>query len=135
MLIKVMLMHIKCNDRRQQTLTRSQNLVQGELVNGSVGQVIGFSTSQEAQTNLTDIAEVDESKTIVHGSPTAQNPVIKNDRVWPVVRFTNGKTVLIVPAKFTVNNADGHLEASREQVSHPLSPLLGIINNTNSLPS
>lgn len=102
-------------------LTRSQNLVQGELVNGSVGQVIGFSTSQEALTNRTEIAEVDESRAPVHGSLTAQNPGTKNDRVWPVVRFTNGKTVLIVPAKFTVNNADGRLEASREQVSRALS--------------
>lgn len=92
-----------------------QNLVQGELVNGSVGQVIDFSTSQDALTNRTEIAVVNESKMIVHGNLMDQNPAIQNDRVWPVVQFTNGKSVLVVPVKFTVNNADGKTEASRNR--------------------
>jgi hypothetical protein len=92
-----------------------QNLIQGELVNGSVGQVIAFSTSSEAQKNHTDIAQVDDAKDPI----TAQrirSRAAQNDRVWPVVRFTNGRVMLIVPVEFTVNNAQGEREASREQV-------------------
>lgn len=101
-----------------------QNLVQGELVNGSVGQVIGFSTSQDALTNRTEIAAVDDSKMMVHGNLMDQNPAIKNDRIWPVVRFTNGQSILVVPVKFTIDNADGKMEASREQVKRVLPGII-----------
>lgn len=93
-----------------------QNLIQGQLVNGSVGQVVGFSTSNEALTNHTEIAQVDDN-TNSHGAQKMRSRVAQNDRVWPVVRFTNGKTMLVVPTDFTVNNAEGEVEASREQVS------------------
>jgi hypothetical protein len=96
-----------------------QNLVQGELVNGSVGRVIAFSTSKEALKNHTEIARTDN----VRGESARSNdwsnpcdPVIQSDRVWPVVRFTNGRTMLCVPAEFTVNNAQGEMEARRDQV-------------------
>jgi hypothetical protein len=98
--------------------------VQGSLVNGSVGQVIAFSTSREAQKNHTEIAQVDNAQ----DQSIAQkilSRAAENERVWPVVRFTNGRDMLIVPVEFTVNNAEGGTEASREQVG--LMPLPCII--------
>jgi len=116
MLVKVSFLRRCCYAGLALTLQLSlQNLIQGELVNGSVGQVIAFSTSSEALKNHTDIAQVDDAKDPI----TAQrirSRAAQNDRVWPVIRFTNGRVMLIVPVEFTVNNAQGEREASREQV-------------------
>ncbi|KIM84623.1 hypothetical protein PILCRDRAFT_390142 [Piloderma croceum F 1598] len=92
-----------------------KNLIQGELVNGSVGQVIAFSTSSEAQKNHTDIAQVDDAKDSI-AAQRIRSRAAQNNRVWPVIRFTNGRVMLIVPVEFTVNNAQGEREASREQI-------------------
>lgn len=76
--------------------------------------MVAFSTSYDAQKNHTEIAQVDDMKAssfVQHANAAGEN-----DRVWPVVRFTNGRVMLIVPVEFTVNNADGGKEASREQV-------------------
>lgn len=89
--------------------------MQGSLVNGSVGQVIAFSTSREAQKNHTEIAQVDNAQD-QRIAQTILNRAAENERVWPIVRFTNGRDMLIVPVEFTVNNAEGGTEASREQV-------------------
>jgi hypothetical protein len=115
MLIKVSFLRHCCYGLALTLQSSLQNLIQGELVNGSVGQVIAFSTSSEAQKNHTDIAQVDDTKDPV----TAQrirSRAAQNERVWPVIRFTNGRVMLIVPVEFTVNNAQGEREASREQV-------------------
>ncbi|KAI6136943.1 P-loop containing nucleoside triphosphate hydrolase protein [Pisolithus sp. B1] len=91
-----------------------ENLVQGQLVNGSVGQVIGFRTPQEASQSLTDIGTEESLK---GNKAEALRAVTRcNDAKWPVVRFTNGRELLCVPAEFTVNNAYGEMEASRWQV-------------------
>jgi len=102
-----------------------KNLIQGQLVNGSVGQVIAFSTTGEAQENHTDIAQVDDTKDL---SVTQSIPgrMAQNNRVWPVVSFTNGRVMLVVPVEFTVNNAQGGKEASREQIPLILAWALSI---------
>ncbi|KAJ6575524.1 hypothetical protein B0H10DRAFT_955578 [Mycena sp. CBHHK59/15] len=92
-----------------------QNLVQGYLVNGSVGQVIGFSTPIDAIKQHTEIATMDADKAV-------QEPRMR-DQLWPLVQFSNGAQRLCVPQEFTINNADGHMEARRDQVWHP--PQLG----------
>jgi len=95
-----------------------KNLVQGQLVNGSVGQVIAFSTSKEALKNHTEIARTDD----VRGESAEsrwrnyRDPITQSDRVWPVVRFTNGRIMLCVSAEFTINNAQGDMEARRDQI-------------------
>lgn len=91
-----------------------KNLVQGHLVNGSVGQVIRFSTLQEASHNSTDIGTEDGAK----GNKAEALKEIErySDARWPVVRFTNGRELVCVPADFTVNNAMGEMEARRRQV-------------------
>ena len=116
MLIKVSFLRCCCSAGLALTLQLSlQNLIQGELVNGSVGQVIAFSTSSEAQQNHTDIAQVDDAKDPI-AAQRIRSRAAQNNRVWPVIRFTNGRVMLIVPVEFTVNNAQGEREASREQV-------------------
>ena len=89
-------------------------MVQGELVNGSVGQVIKFCTSQEAMRNKMEIATEEG----LRGSERdAQQAAARYDgSLWPVVRFTNGRELLCVPTDFTVDNAYGEMEARRRQV-------------------
>ena len=84
-----------------------QNLVQGELVNGSVGRIVAFRTAKEAVQDNTEIGQTEEKA-------TAAPPRV--ERQWPVVLFTMGKEVLITPQDFTINNAQGEVEARREQV-------------------
>lgn len=102
-------------------------MIQGELVNGSVGQVVDFGTIQCALTNHIEIAKFDGSEAAdSQNNFTAQNTAIRGDRIWPIVRFTKGQTVLIIPAKFAVNSANGQMEAFREQVSPNLFRLPNI---------
>jgi hypothetical protein len=79
-------------------------------VNGSVGIIVSFSTHAEAAEKEAGIAKADESSS---GLPMRAPEVGK---VYPVVRFTSGKTMLIEPVAFTVNNAQGDVEACRQQV-------------------
>lgn len=44
-----------------------------------------------------------------------------------MVRFTNGREMLCVPAEFTVNNALGGMEASRVQVRISIRSCLGLM--------
>jgi hypothetical protein len=62
----------------------------------------------------------------IHSAPLSRNGSLKTeskgnrlysaDRVWPVVRFANGREVVCVPAEFDVASASGVTEATREQV-------------------
>jgi hypothetical protein len=93
-----------------------QNLVQGELVNGSVGQVISFSNPKEMAEDRTTPAK---GCGIPGGQSDLNRPSIgtfQTEMRWPLVRFTSGKELLIIPAEFTVNNALGGMEARRDQV-------------------
>lgn len=76
-----------------------QNLKQGRLVNGSLGKVIAF-TSLERPDDLPERSDHTPS-----------------DLIWPVVQFTNGMKMIISPVDFTVNNANGEVEARRSQVA------------------
>ncbi|KAF8213487.1 hypothetical protein K438DRAFT_1096609 [Mycena galopus ATCC 62051] len=88
-----------------------KNLVQGRLVNGSLGQVVGFSTAADAILHHVEIANPVENK------PQKQNqPPLPGAQLWPLVKFTSGEEVLMIPQEFTVNNADGGMEACRIQI-------------------
>jgi hypothetical protein len=80
-------------------------------VNGSVGIVVSFSTHTEAAANEAGSSKADGSNAILPPRAPEGGQV-----PWPVVRFTSGKTMLIEPVAFTVNNAQGDVEASRHQV-------------------
>lgn len=79
-------------------------------MNGSVGRVTRFASVKDtAKTNLGAILNPEDK--------TAKAEIqTESERLWPMVRFTNGREMLCVPAEFTVNNAQGGMEASRVQV-------------------
>jgi hypothetical protein len=80
-------------------------------VNGSVGQVIGFNTYNEARSNHKEVPGVEEKE-----NDFVTEYLKSNDQVWPLVRFANNQEVLCVSADFTINNVEGGTEARRTQV-------------------
>jgi hypothetical protein len=88
-----------------------QNLVQGKLVNGSIGRVTGFSTYKEALAGRINIPGADENQ-----NNFMSHLLKESEQVWPLVHFTNDEKILCVLADFTVNNAEGEMEARRSQV-------------------
>lgn len=96
-----------------------QNLRQGVLVNGSIGQVIRFETPREAQASNTEIAKVEreEDKNQVKSNNDGVTEILKYEWKWPVVKFTNGEILVVTPADFTINNGDGEtVRAKRLQL-------------------
>ncbi|KAF5375262.1 hypothetical protein D9758_000092 [Tetrapyrgos nigripes] len=96
-----------------------KNLQQGSLVNGSVGQVIRFSTAADALKEGVQIGGSEQNGGERNQRPE-DDPAVKqnvqNGREWPVVRFINKKEVLFIPLDFTVDNAEGKVEAKRTQI-------------------
>ncbi|KAK7064560.1 P-loop containing nucleoside triphosphate hydrolase protein [Favolaschia claudopus] len=86
-----------------------KNLSQGRLVNGSTGQVVGFSTAFDAIQRHLEVAKLD-----INAPPPPE--LARSTQLWPVVKFVNGVEMLMVPQEFTINNADGGMEARRDQV-------------------
>ncbi|KAF8634433.1 hypothetical protein AX15_000883 [Amanita polypyramis BW_CC] len=85
-----------------------KNLVQGELVNGSLGKVIEFKPLDRSD------------------DPHNRSDYIPPGELWPVVKFTNGRVMAIAPQDFTVNNATGGVEAQRTQIPLILAYALSI---------
>ncbi|KAJ3718423.1 PIF1-like helicase-domain-containing protein [Lentinula raphanica] len=113
-----------------------KNLEQGSLVNGSVGAIVGFSTSRQALRNGISIARIESGQNAPFNSTyepdqeeqeeeDANNPS-SNARIWPVVRFTNGRVMLCIPLEFTVNSPLGIMEARRDQIPLILAWALSI---------
>ena len=139
-------------------LTRSsrQNIIQGVLVNGSIGRVVGFYKPREAVAMGAQIALPDnrdqglrkamngrdeangqaqqqqqggqengEASAPGGGTGPQQDPqreqklkaILALNSVWPAVQFQQGPLMLCVPLSFEVINAEGNIEAVREQVS------------------
>ncbi|KAF5356106.1 hypothetical protein D9756_004033 [Leucocoprinus leucothites] len=94
-----------------------KNLRQGILVNGSIGQVVDFATPKEAVESGTKIAQVESDK--LHSRNGTSNinlvtqEILKYDWKWPVIKFTNGETLVVTPVDFTVNNGDGETLMAR----------------------
>ncbi|KAI5828561.1 hypothetical protein K523DRAFT_276526, partial [Schizophyllum commune Tattone D] len=94
-----------------------RNLVQGILVNGSVGHVIAFKTPIDARLDRLDIAGLSMlALDLPQGSRDQERFESVKERVWPLVRFGNGRELLCVPQDFTVENGGGEVEARRVQV-------------------
>lgn len=112
-------------------------MVQGQLVNGSVGKVIDFLTPLEASREGISLSEdILEHRSIsepgngrkgfgnrVRYYPERDGPETSGSRSrrWPVVRFQAGETMLCMEEYFDVNNAEGKVEATRSQVGHSVS--------------
>ena len=107
----------------------SQNLEQGCLVNGSVGKVVGFMTTHEAMhcgIKVGFAGKPDDSRSraglLDISGPKILDKILHSSTRWPVVNFKSAsypdgaEDVLCVPNAFEVNNAEGGIEAIREQV-------------------
>ncbi|GJE87828.1 ATP-dependent DNA helicase PIF1 [Phanerochaete sordida] len=109
-----------------------KNLVQGQLVNGSMGKVVGFLRTRDAVQRGLKIGVADAPKPAgparrgAPDAPAVPERVLRSDGLWPLVRFDGGGEVLCVPSTFEVNNADGGVEATREQVPLILAWALSI---------
>ncbi|KAI0308635.1 hypothetical protein OF83DRAFT_1018166, partial [Amylostereum chailletii] len=92
-----------------------KNTVQGLLVNGSTGVVIGFYTWEEAVEIGKTVVDTRSERDKQKGRDIPE--IAKNSKVsWPLVRFTNGREMLCIPVDFTEENSEGELEAQRTQV-------------------
>lgn len=70
-----------------------KNLEQGWLVNGSQGKVINFMRPRDAQRSRTDIGIVGDVMQKGSEAATRLEELIKEEKVWPLVHFTNGREV------------------------------------------
>lgn len=110
-----------------------QNLVPGRLVNGSLGQVVGFSAACDAykenvkfglsqcltDNHTSDGKEEKDGKVLSPCDPPEE--LFTTNRSWPIVRFSNGERLLCVPVGFDSVSASGIVEATRTQVSDSTS--------------
>ncbi|KAJ3985391.1 hypothetical protein F5890DRAFT_1157986 [Lentinula detonsa] len=114
-----------------------KNLEQGSLVNGSVGTITNFSTSRQALRKGISVARIESAPNtfqpnLEQGQEEEgreggdENNPSSNARVWPVVRFTNGREMLCIPLEFTVNSPLGIMEARRDQIPLILAWALSI---------
>ncbi|CAL1696183.1 unnamed protein product [Somion occarium] len=117
-----------------------KNVVQGQFVNGSVGQIVDFITPFEAKQRGTRVALTENHRSDrdvgrfrgqnrnSDGPPEIPIPptLFQSARRWPLVQFQNGHTMLCIPDIFEVNNANGHIEAVRRQVPLILAWALSI---------
>jgi len=115
MLIKV------CKDILYATriLTLGQNVEQGVLVNGSVGKITDFLTCHDAKKyHRIEVAMSprDREENPKTGEVRIAEHLWKNPTKWPVVEFPGGRTRLIPPHEFTVENVNGAMHALRLQV-------------------
>lgn len=100
-------------------LTLKQNVVQGVLVNGSVGKVTNFFNCREAK-NIHNIEVAisprDKEENSGIGEVRIAEKLWMNPTKWPVVEFPGGRTRLIPPHEFTIENVNGTMQALRLQV-------------------
>lgn len=123
-----------------------KNLEQGELVNGSLGCVIGFCTTREGLARGIQIAHTqivascnddddDDEEAAKAAKRRRWQRVSEEDKIpqrildshqaWPIVQFAY-ECVLCIPAIFEAINIDGRIEATREQVPLILAWALSI---------
>jgi ATP-dependent DNA helicase PIF1 len=120
-----------------------KNVVQGVLVNGSIGKVTEFLTIHEANQRGIQLAKIakdddDKAKGTQRKHPektsllfaerrqdtTTAKPLeplnentFTHTTAWPVVQFTNGMSLLCAPLDFDVEGMKANVEARRLQVS------------------
>ncbi|TBU64714.1 hypothetical protein BD310DRAFT_943719 [Dichomitus squalens] len=109
-----------------------KNVIQGLLVNGSLGRVVGFFKPREAVA-MDEQGEGEGSNRSAEQEKAQQEQreqklkkILATNTVWPAVQFACGPLMLCVPLLFEVNNADGGIEAVREQVPLILAWALSI---------
>lgn len=116
-----------------------ENIVQGHLVNGSLGKVTEFLTTSEAVKRNIAISTMDRKgeKHRKDEKPTAIAPPVKDlvrlngrtfgkNDLWPLVKFTNGMELVCAPVDFSVEGLVGNVEALRLQTPLILAWALSI---------
>ncbi|KAG9125250.1 hypothetical protein FRC07_008396 [Ceratobasidium sp. 392] len=94
--------------------SRSNNLPESGIVNGSIGVHIRFSLPHEARVAsevVTPMPNTDPNWKPGDKAPSPQ-PSQREDQKRPVVRYQNGQTVMMTPFGFTPESAGGGVEAS-----------------------
>jgi ATP-dependent DNA helicase PIF1 len=108
---------------------RLQNVVQGQLVNGSIGKVVDFLTTGEALQRQIQIATINNGEDLPK-EPVCLTPITRHcfskQQRWPLVRFINGMHLLCAPLAFNVEGYLGNVEAQRMQVPLILAWALSI---------
>ena len=119
-----------------------KNIVQGVLVNGTLGRVVGFYRPREAAKlhinvllpEARDPGGEDDPALRAREEQRAQaeqreqrlKKILALDSVWPAVQFASGPLALCVPLSFEAVTAEGSVEAVREQVPLILAWALSI---------
>ena len=98
-----------------------QNLVRGELVNGSLGKVVDFLAVRDAINGNTDIGFIDPTNemredAVRRGNRDLPRSISESPNLWPVVQWASGRKMMMVPVEFTTENVHGEVEAIRGQV-------------------
>ena len=107
-----------------------QNIVQGTLVNGTLGKVVEFLTPLEAAKKgiraitAEGIAPPSDMQYQASNRPQTASTMKhrQSDNLWPVVSFESRtsaerNTLLCTSQTFEIINAEGQIEATRTQVS------------------
>lgn len=122
-------------------MTFFQNLIQGELVNGSIGKVVAFESPGEAVKEGLDIASIQREMTNNSGTQSdtvTKKPddiplnILARQDTWPVVKFTSGRTCLCIPTSFEIKNGNDLLKAQRDQVRSLICMLFAEISITRT---
>ncbi|CAE6345984.1 unnamed protein product, partial [Rhizoctonia solani] len=95
----------------------TQNISDSNLVNGSVGRVINFTTPEQALEKGYPIAG---AAITISDDGTPQRPSIQRQfraQLWPLVKFVNSGEILMPPVDFTLDNGVGGVRARRRQLS------------------
>lgn len=123
-----------------------QNVIQGSLVNGSLGKVIGFMTTHQAlqeHIRVVEMRKVGGPRATANNQVPTKRPRIESndpepefeplttaeftkDEKWPLVEFTSGLLLLCSPENFTIEGFLGNVEAKRIQVPLILAWALSI---------
>ncbi|KAI0662490.1 PIF1-like helicase-domain-containing protein, partial [Cubamyces menziesii] len=110
-----------------------KNIIQGLLVNGSIGRVVGFYKPRDALNMGIQIALPDSPPSSTPSRSQSKDQreqmiqrILRLETVWPAVQFQNGVTQLCVPLTFEVVSAEGTTEVTREQVPLILAWALSI---------
>lgn len=125
-----------------------RNLLQGRLVNGSLGKVVDFITTHEAIERLIGIADLDAKSLrsqdgdflpTIDATVDAENTEVQYNGLlalnkhaferhekFPLVKFTDGEHLLCAPLPFDVQGLKGNCEAQRVQVPLVLSWAMSI---------
>lgn len=103
----------------------SQNVIQGVMVNGSVGRIVDFITVHEAKKREIKIAEIQRAGERIQDGPmvplrdreldSSDQHIYTSKQKWPLVEF-KGMPLLCAPLEWDVQGCIGNREVSRMQV-------------------